>query len=153
MTIGETALVAEADHVQLSRLVLEHAWRDNNGLYDTLHELYVEDGELSVGGPPLVGRKAIEQWGRQMVANPPWNVIRHVCANMRFVAVGPDEASGTTILVTFMDADGTRSSVPWSIGEDHDRFVRTQQGWLYASRRYLNLFARGDSTDIPKRAR
>src|SRR6516162_9411043 len=32
-----------------SRLVLEHACRDNNGLYDTLHEVYVEHGEPSAG--------------------------------------------------------------------------------------------------------
>jgi len=115
-----------------SRLVLEHACRDNNGLYDTLHEVYVEHGEPSAGHRSSVGRPSSS--GRQMVANPPRKDIRHICATMRFVAVGPDEADGTTILVTFMDADGTRSSVPWSVGEDHDRFVRTQPGWQCASR-------------------
>ena len=40
--------------------------------------------------------------GRQLVENPPWNAIRHVCANMRFVGDGPDVAEGSTILITFM---------------------------------------------------
>jgi len=48
--------------------------------------------------------------------------------NMRFVTDGPDAAEGSTILITFMDADGTQSSMPWNVGEDHDRFVRTGQG-------------------------
>ena len=111
-----------------SRLVLEHACRDNNGLYDTLHEVYVEHGEPSAGHRSSVGRPSSS--GRQMVANPPRKDIRHICATMRFVAVGPDEADGTTILVTFMDADGTRSSVPWSVGEDHCRPFRADAAGL-----------------------
>jgi hypothetical protein len=45
---------------------------------------------------------AICEWGRQLVENPPWNAIPHVCANMRFVSDGPDVAEGSTILITFM---------------------------------------------------
>ena len=95
-------LVSETDHVQLSRLVTEHAWRADNGRADTIHELYVDDGELMLGLTPLRGREAILEWGRQLVANPPWRVIRHVCGNMRFVSDGPDKAEGTTVLTVFM---------------------------------------------------
>ena len=48
-------LVSETDHVQLSRLVIEHAWSVDNGRADTIHELYVDDGELTL--PP--GRCAV----------------------------------------------------------------------------------------------
>ncbi len=44
-------LVSESDHVQLSRLVIEHAWRADHGRADTVHELYVDDGVLDVGVP------------------------------------------------------------------------------------------------------
>ena len=44
-------LVSETDHVQLSRLVTEHAWRVDNGRADTIHELYVNDGELTLPPP------------------------------------------------------------------------------------------------------
>lgn len=43
-------LVNESDYVQLSRLVLEHAWRADNGRADTIHELYVDYGVLDL--PP-----------------------------------------------------------------------------------------------------
>jgi hypothetical protein len=142
-------LVSDADHGQLCRLVVEHVWRNDSGHADTLHELYTEDAELDLGFTPLRGREAIREWGRQLVESPPWKSIRHVCTNMRFVADGPDAAEGVTLLTVFMDADGTQSSVPWNIGEDHDRFVRTEEGWRIASRRYVNLFTRGDSIDIP----
>jgi len=62
-------LVSESDHVQLSRLVNEHAWRADNGRADTIHELYTDDGELSLGPSALRGREAILDWGRQLVAN------------------------------------------------------------------------------------
>jgi hypothetical protein len=42
-------LVSDADYVQLRRLVTEHAWRTGNGRSDTLHELYLDDGELHLG--------------------------------------------------------------------------------------------------------
>ena len=152
MKSGTTAehLVSEADHVQLSRLVTEHAWRADNGRADTIQELYVDDGELMLGPTPLRGREAILEWGRQLVANPPWRVIRHVCGNMRFVSNGPAEAEGTTILTVFMVAGSeTATTQPFSVGEDHDRFVRTEEGWRFVSRRWVELFARGDVLNLP----
>ena len=60
---------------------------------------------------------------------------------MRFVVVEEGEAEGVTILTVFMD-DENHSAVPWVVGEDHDRFVRTAQGWRFKSRRWTQLFAR-----------
>jgi hypothetical protein len=87
---GTTAeqLVSETDHVQLSRLVNEHAWRADNGRADTIHELYIDDSELIIGPSSLRGREAILEWGRQLVANPPWRVIRHVCGKCGSLATG-----------------------------------------------------------------
>jgi hypothetical protein len=58
---GPTAehLVSETDHVQLSRLVTESAWRADNGRAGTIHELYIDDGELVLGPTPLRGCSAM----------------------------------------------------------------------------------------------
>src|SRR5262245_26395414 len=141
--------VSETDYVELSRLVIEHAWRTDNRRADTLHELWAEDGELDLGSTVLRGRQAIADWGRQLVENPPWLTIHHVCGNMRFLMDGADAAVGSTILTVFMDANGTKSSVPFNVGEDHDRFVRTEDGWRFASRRWVELYGRGDNIDLP----
>ena len=141
--------VSETDYIELSRLVIEHAWRTDNGRADTLHELWAEDGELDLGSTVLRGRQAIADWGRQLVENPPRLTIHHVCGNVRFVMDGADAAVGSTILIVFMDVDGTKSSVPFNVGEDHDRFVRTEQGWRFASRRWVELYRRGDTIDLP----
>ena len=143
-------LVCEADYVQLSRLVIEHGWRVDNGRADTVHELYVDDGELDVPPTPVHGRQALIEWGRRIVEAPPWRTICHVCGNMRFVADGANAAQGTTVLTVFMVAGSAASTtVPYSVGEDHDRFVRTEQGWKLVSRRWVELFARGDVLNLP----
>ena len=49
--------VNETDYVQLSRLVTEHAWRVDIGRADTIHELYVDDGEFFIGPTPLRGQQ------------------------------------------------------------------------------------------------
>jgi hypothetical protein len=70
---------------------------------------------------------------------------------MRFVSTGPDEAEGTTILTVFMVAGSeTVTTQPFSVGEDHDRFVRTENGWRFVSRRWVELFGRGDTLRLPQ---
>jgi len=146
----EAKLVSEADYVELSRLVIEHGWRTDHGRADTVHELYVDEGELTIGPTPLRGHDSILEWGRQLVENPPWRSIRHVCGNMRFVYDGDNAALGTTVLTVFMVAgEQPATTAPFNVGEDHDRFARTGQGWKFVSRRWVELFARGDTIDLP----
>ena len=142
-------LVSESDYLKLSRLVIEHTFRTDNGRSDTLYELYAENGELILPGTTLRGPQAIREWGQQIVQNSPWRIIRHVCGNMRFVSTGPDTAEGITVLTVFMVAgsDAART-LPWSVGEDHDRFVRTEEGWKLASRQWVELFSRGDVVSV-----
>ena len=143
-------LVSETDHLELSRLVTEHAWRVDHGRADTVHELYVYDGVLDVG-TSVRGRQASHEWGQQLVAAAPWRSIRHVCGNMRFVADGANAAEGTTLLTVFMVAGpGAATTLPFSVGEDHDRFVRTEQGWKLVSRHWVELFSRGDVLNLPE---
>jgi len=143
-------LVSESDYIELSRLVIEHTYRNDSGRPDTVHELYVEDGVLELQGTTLRGRQAIADWGRQLAKNPPWRLIRHVCGNMRFVADGPDAAEGITVLTVYMVAGaGAATTVPLQVGEDHDRFVRTPEGWRLASRRWVELFSRGEGLTLP----
>jgi len=143
-------LVNESDYLQLSRLVLEHAWRADNGRADTIHELYVDDGVLEVPPAPIRGRDALREWGRQIVEAPPWRTIRHVCGNMRFVTTGENTAEGTTVLTVFMVAGpASATTLPFSVGEDHDQFTRTEHGWRLVSRRWVELFARGDALNLP----
>jgi hypothetical protein len=138
-------LLAEADYVQLSRLVIEAAWRVDFGRSETLHELFVDDGQLDLGpGQPILrGREEIREWGSKLEAAHPYGRIRHVCGNMRFVADGDDAAHGTTVLTVYMEeGDGLGTTLPWTVGEDRDHFVRTDQGWRLVFRQWVGLFVR-----------
>ena len=69
---------------------------------------------------------------------------------MRFVADGANAAEGTTVLTVFLVAGpGAATTLPWMVGEDHDRFVRTGHGWRLVSRRWVELFWRGDDVNLP----
>lgn len=143
--------VTEADYVELSRLAIEHGWLTDHGRADEVHELYIDDGKLTLPNGTIRGREAIADWGRQIVNYTPWRTIRHVCGNMRFIYDGENGAIGTTILTVFMVAgDAPATTVPYNVGEDHDRFVRTEHGWRFVSREWVELFSRGDVLDLPR---
>jgi SnoaL-like domain len=131
--------VSDGDYVQLSRLVVEAAWRVDLGTADTLYELFAEDGTLTIGDAVLRGHDQIREWGRAVVEEGTYDGIRHVCGNMRFLRTGADTAEGVTLLTVYFDGGTT---VPWTVGEDHDRFVRVDGAWLLADRRWVSLFER-----------
>jgi uncharacterized protein (TIGR02246 family) len=134
-------LLEDADHAELARLVTEISWRIDHGKADTVHELFVDDGEMILGETRLSGREEIRAWGRGLL-DAAWR-IRHVTTNMRFVADGDDAAVGTTLVTAYMDErGGPGTTQPWAVGEDHDRFVRTDQGWRLVSRTWDELFLR-----------
>ena len=76
--VSAQRLVSDADHVQLSRLVVEAAWRVDLGRSDTLHELFIADGELDLGESTLRGPDAIRDWGLDVVRANTYPGIRHV---------------------------------------------------------------------------
>lgn len=146
MITSAEQLVTALDHVEISRVVTEHAWRVDHGRADTVHELYVDEGELIVPPTPLRGRPAIYEWGQRLMADSRWRTIRQVCSNMRFIADGLYSAEGTTVTTVFMVAErSATTTIPWMVGEYHDRFVRTHDGWKLVSRRWVELFTRGDA--------
>jgi hypothetical protein len=133
-------LVSDADHLSLSRLVVEISWRIDHGQADRVWELFVADGVLDTSGTPLVGHDAIRNWGRARVASTVRT--RHICSGMRFIDRGNGRATGSTLLTVFMhDGEGRGPAVPAVVGEDTDEFVRAGAGWQFASRTFETLFA------------
>jgi hypothetical protein len=50
-----------------------------------------------------------------------------------------------TLLIQYLDeGDGRGTTLPRAIGEDRDRFMRTDQGWRFVSRSFEQLFVRHD---------
>ena len=136
-------LVSDADHLQLTRLVTEITWRIDHDEAARVHELFADDGVLEVGESRLRGHEEIGDWGRTLAEEHAYPGIRHVCTNMRFVRDGEDHAVGSSLLTAYLDqGQAGAATLPFAVGEDHDRFVRTEAGWRFASRRWVPLFER-----------
>jgi hypothetical protein len=89
------------------------------------------------------------EWGRKITDKAPWRTIHQICGNMRLLTDGPHAAVGSTMLIVFMGPDASQSSAPFNVGEDHDRFVHTDHGWRFASRRWFELYTRGEAIELP----
>ncbi|WP_431037898.1 nuclear transport factor 2 family protein [Streptomyces sp. P6-2-1] len=138
--------VGDADHVALSRLVTEISLRLDNGRAGTVHELATDDVVFSIAEDPVLGRDALRVWGERFDRARPLPGIRHSLSNPRFLADGPDRASGTVMVTAYyVPAEGAGDIVattPFAVGEDHDTYVRTREGWRLASRRWELWFSR-----------
>ena len=136
----EHSPVSAADYVELFRLVNEIAWRIDHGRADTVWELFAPTGTFDSGGDPLVGQDEIRRWGARRSQSSA--KTRHICSGMRFNYDGHDKAVGSTMLTVFIgEGPKVSAAIPSVVGEDHDEFVRTAEGWLFASRRFEVLFS------------
>jgi hypothetical protein len=86
MTSAESAMltqpqVAAADYVELSRLVIEAAWRVDIGRADTLHELFTDDGVLGMGNDDRrsARRDISGENVRPVPAGPAGHISRGAC--------------------------------------------------------------------------
>ena len=78
-------------------------------------------------------------------------VARHCVVNMRALAVSPDRATATSILLLYA-ADGRPilpTAAPIQIADVHDVCVREGGEWRYESRRLVTLFAGGAPITLP----
>jgi predicted ester cyclase len=128
-------LVGDAEHLTLERLATEVNWRVDNGVAETVAELFTPDGSIGTFGEPAVGTQAIRDWGRAMDRDRPLGNLRHVLSNFRFTADSPTEASGTFHVTAYV-ADGPQGNdtLPFAMGVCTDHYVRTQEGWRVRSR-------------------
>lgn len=136
-----TAPVSTAEHLAVLALVAEHAWRNDHGLADRLHELVTEDYTSEGPMGTMRGREALRAWGAKRVLNP--SQVRHVVSNTR-VFREDGELRATSYYVVFRDT-GAQPSVPASVGEWHDRFEFVNGELLLAERNIVPVFANPDA--------
>jgi len=136
--------VPDADHVELSRLVQEIAWRIDNLKAATVVELVTDDVEFRADPDnPVLGREAFAAWGEGFDAANPLPGIRHSVSNARFVDNGDGTVSGTSMLTAYFAPTGQDpTTVPFAVGEDHDTFLRTPEGWKLSSRLWAPMAVR-----------
>jgi hypothetical protein len=108
--------------------------------------LFSEDCTWIRGGRPYRGREGIiESYARIS----PTQVTRHMSANSLVTVRDDERAEGVTYYMALHHDPGMDTpelplplDPPFSMGEWHDRFVRTPEGWRIAHRETKRLFER-----------
>jgi len=110
--------------------------------YPALLDLFAEDAVVDRMGTIIRGKPALSAW---LESRPADIVTRHVCSNIAIVQRGPEAAEGLTYF-TFYKAVATPDICeidgPELVGEYHDSFVLTEQGWKFQSRKIAVIFKR-----------
>jgi uncharacterized protein (TIGR02246 family) len=103
-------------------------------------DLFTEDAVLVVLGETYRGRDVIRK-RLEEAANGP--ATRHMMSSVRIEAAGPGEATGISY-ATIWQGPASDRPVPIqqfaAVGEYHDRYRRTAEGWKIARREFVPVF-------------
>jgi hypothetical protein len=119
-----------SDERDCERLVLDFVHFSDRQEYESLAALFATEGVLSrPSGDPLVGREAIL---KSYQSRPAGRVTRHICTNIRITMESAEGARGSSYALVYSWTANNPPEV--KVGEFEDEFVRTPEGWRFASR-------------------
>ncbi|NWG45981.1 MAG: nuclear transport factor 2 family protein [Alphaproteobacteria bacterium] len=123
-------------------LVLTYASAWDHGDADAFANLFAPDGTLTFARP-IEGREAIR---KTMEAGSARSTFRHVMSNIQITLEDADTARGVSyaIVLTGPRPEGEATGPValeglGTVGEYHDVFVRTDEGWKIAARRFVPI--------------
>lgn len=136
---------AQADsHAEIERactgLVLDYAYYRDRPDADGLAGIFAEDAVLNVLGQAFVGRDAIRA-RLQGAENGP--LFRHMMSTIRIFVDSEDRARGVSYVTVYSASPGAMPrplGAPLGVGEYHDAFVRTADGWKIQRRDFVPVF-------------
>ena len=126
-------------------LVIELTHLGDHGEHEKAIALWTEDGTWIRGGKPFTGRaELLASFSRGSGTN----FIRHLVTATRVLVQDADNATGVSYYMAISHDPKTETPEfplplsPMSMGEWHDRYVRTADGWRFAHREVKRLFQR-----------
>lgn len=123
------------------RLVVAYTHLIDGGRAADVADLFAEDGVWSAGKIRYEGREQIRAAFAERQALD--RTSRHVCTNIGIDVVDADNATGLVYLTLYRgDGPGPHPAIPDLVGEYRDRFVRTDEGWRFATRTAAAAFER-----------
>jgi 3-phenylpropionate/cinnamic acid dioxygenase small subunit len=124
-----------------ARLLLQSIRLFDQGDWNGFAQLFTPDGvfvRANEPAAPLAGRAAIVE---ALTARPAQRLTRHVCTNIEIETGDEARAQGRCYLLLYSadasqpaDVGGHRADAVQRIGEYHDVYVRTSEGWRIARR-------------------
>ncbi len=135
------SLYAEEVYRDCINLVTDYAIYRDRFDAEGFSGLFTADASLTVGGQTWVGRDAIR--GRIEELNN-GSSIRHLMSTIRITPVDADNATGISYATIYSAPAGSTTVEGFTlIGEYHDTFVRTAEGWKISKRELHTAFTYG----------
>jgi hypothetical protein len=124
-------------------LVVRLCQLSDHGEREQSVDCFTRDGTWIRGGKPFKGREEMLQSFR----GSPTQVIRHLTSNILITVKDDNTAEGVTYYLAFHTDPGSappklplKLDPPFSLGEWHDKFTRTPQGWRITHREVKRFF-------------
>lgn len=141
MFTASTSSFAADDDVYwaCSNLVTDYAYHRDQFNAKEFANLFTEDASLTVVSQTWVGRAEIEQ---RIEGLKTGSTIRHEMSTIRIVPVDADHATGVSYATIYSAPAGETSVKGFTLmGEYHDEFVRTAQGWKISKRVLVSKYS------------
>jgi hypothetical protein len=127
-------------------LILTITQHVDHGEAEDAAALFADDGVLARAGKEFSGKDQLVE----AYTDPPSRLVRHINGGSVVTVADADHAGAVTYFIAYRhETDGEPAEVPaplgqpFSVGEWHDEFVRTEAGWRFSSRRTKRIFAGG----------
>ena len=140
LTVSPSSFAADNDvYWACSNLVTDYAYHRDQFNAKEFANLFTEDASLTVVNQTWVGRAEIEQ---RIVGLTTGSTIRHEMSTIRIVPVDADHASGISYATIYSAPAGVTTVSGFTLmGEYHDEFVRTQDGWKISKRVLITKYS------------
>jgi ketosteroid isomerase-like protein len=133
MTMALNTAAADSSTQDACRaLIMDYAYYRDHPDVKAYGDLFTEDAELSILGDTRIGRSAI----RERLAEVTGSTV-HLMSTIRITEVSATEATGVSYVTVYTAPDGAGPhtvSGYAGIGEYHDVFRKTVDGWKIAKR-------------------
>jgi 3-phenylpropionate/cinnamic acid dioxygenase small subunit len=127
------------DHLAIHALVNEYAWLLDHQRWHEVADLCTDDAILSIRRREIVGKAGLAEWADYRAAKGTLRTL-HQMTNLRLEATSDGEATGVAALVLHVAKGGSATYVDL-VGDYHDEYVRTPDGWRFRRRRLVNIAA------------
>lgn len=127
---------------ECTNLVLDYAYYRDRPEPEAFANVFAEDAVLTVGADSWTGRAAIRERLNGAENGPKY---RHLMSTIRIFPVDENHATGVSYVTVYNAPKGATTVEGFAaIGEYHDEFVRTDEGWKIQSRRFVAEFRYAD---------
>ena len=131
---------------ECGRLIIALVHHSDHGDLQDAVELFTNDATWVRGGTPYTGH---DQMLDSFAGQSKTAVTRHFTSNIRIMVADENNASGVCYYMAMRHDPETTDAelplpvnLPFSMGEYHDKFVRTPDGWRISHRVIKRIFQR-----------